>query len=671
MWYTPHAYVDRAGSRNDLVAEEPMNDNGKVLLRQPKSKTPVVKGRFKVIGGLDYNPDAEFDFTPRNQKGDPDFTSPMVRFLGDLQHNDKVGVQGIILERNFWRQETRRVAIKSRADLLAKLDEADKKWTARGKLLESLASVHVSLAEYTQAMGDPEKAKEVDKKLREAVGDTFDVGDPTDAGQRTNVLDEYLPLLGGPFSKQLYLFDYLDQHRKAFHASTHNPIAKRVLTATRQFVLGRGVKAVAKNPEVQRVWDQFAKAADLDRRLEEWCYELSRDGEIMVRKVKNPLTYDLQVRSVDPSTVWEIVTEPEDIEQVYYFHQQFPTQYQVFYSGPQVAPATMYVIHQIPAEDVIHVKINASHNEKRGRSDLFAVLGWLKRWKDYNDAQVIRAIGLSSYVWKVKLKGNTADVKSFQTTYGNDYPKPGSLWVENEAVELMPMAMDMPSQPRSLQSDFLLETISIGTEIPKEYLGLGDQVARATALVATEPGVKKFQERQQVMERLLHKIADWVIECAKERGDLPATQPPAPLPETIKKMVGMIRSRQFADAFWLLKDLVVGTLQDEPLDTTIEFMFPEIAVEDRSAKLRDLTVMVSQGWLSGKTAAEMSAKEMGITTYNHDDEQDQIEKERAARTAQDGDDFPPPGYFAGVGTPKANLGLKQDDVLDAKADART
>ena len=60
---------------------------------------------------------------------------------------------------------------------------------------------------------------------------------------------------------------------------------------------------------------------------------LARDGELMVRTYvdKTGLNGDVIVRAIDPSTVWEIVTDPEDIENVYYYHQQFATQYQVFF----------------------------------------------------------------------------------------------------------------------------------------------------------------------------------------------------------------------------------------------------------------------------------------------------------------------------------------------------
>lgn len=53
---------------------------------------------------------------------------------------------------------------------------------------------------------------------------------------------DFIPLMAGPFNKQLYWFDYLDMHSKCFEAATHNPVAKRIIKVITQFVLGKGVK---------------------------------------------------------------------------------------------------------------------------------------------------------------------------------------------------------------------------------------------------------------------------------------------------------------------------------------------------------------------------------------------------------------------------------------------
>jgi hypothetical protein len=159
---------------------------------------------------------------------------------------------------------------------------------------------------------------EAARKLRE---DGFDSPDFTgqsqyDPGQYT----EYTPTMGGPHFKQLYLTDYLTMHARAFEAWNHNPLAKRVIKLLAQYSMGRGYQATSKNEKVQQAWDDFEKLYNIKRKMTRfWPIEYLVSGELMIDKVK--------WQSIDPSTVWDIITDPDDIEEVYYYHQQYPTAY--------------------------------------------------------------------------------------------------------------------------------------------------------------------------------------------------------------------------------------------------------------------------------------------------------------------------------------------------------
>lgn len=419
-----------------------------------------------------------------------------------------------------------------------------------------------------------------------------------------NPFNEYIPIMGGPFSHQLYLHDFLDMLAKAFEAWNHNPLAHQIVKITTHFVLGRGVTYKAANPLVQKRFEDWWTKNDMHTRLEFWSDMLSRDGELMIRRFINKATKQMFVRWVDPSTVWEIVTDLEDIEMVYYYHQQYPTAYQVLYgAGPdkQFEPtkfgSSKYVINQIPAEEMHHVKINCSPNEKRGRTDYFSILGWLKRYKDFQTAIVLKAIIQSTFAWKNKLTGSDTDVNAFINSFGTDQPEFGSVWVENEASTLEPMTADTKNGSGLADCPGIVNAIAVGSGIPKEYLGISEHATRATAVVASEPGVKKFQARQLLMGRLLKEIAaEWVANEIST-GAIPAMTP--------NELTGKM----------------------EPTDGTIEFQFPEIAVEDRTAKLTDIETVQQAGYISKKRAATMSAKELGIEDYNYEEEAQDIAEE--------------------------------------------
>lgn len=540
-----------------------------------------------------YKPDEQFH--PQATK------SPVAQFFEAVKSDDakkrpKVESARLVEVNPFGALRVR--TVRGTAALREAYEQGEKASKRLTKLMESGVRLRPEKSFTREEKADLNKLAK-NKQFRES----FDMDSATaNAG---NPFNEYLPLLGGPFSRQLYLFDFLDMSRKAFEAWNHNPLAHQGVRITTSFVLGRGVIAKANSKLVQESFDKWAERIDLlGGRLENWSDMLSRDGELMVRRYINPISREMFVRWVDPSTIWEIVTDLEDIERVYYYHQQYPTAYQVLYGtgsqkslfDPSKFGVEKYVIDQIPADELYHVKINCSPNEKRGRSDLFSVLGWLKRYKDFQTSVVLRAIIQGTFAWKMKLKGTETDVQAFISEFGTSQPDFGSVHVENEAATLEPMSPDMKGAGLD-DAPGIVNMIAVGLGIPKEYLGFTETGSRAGAIVASEPGAKKFMSRQLLLGRFLKRLAkDWA-ENEQRNGRLPTIDP-----ETQK-----------------------------PLDLSIEFQFPEIAIEDRSAKIKDIDSAVLSGYISERRAASMVANELGIEGYSYEDEMKEREQEVAKK----------------------------------------
>jgi hypothetical protein len=136
----------------------------------------------------------------------------------------------------------------------------------------------------------------------------------------------------------------------------------------------------------------------MDERLKKIRRDLSIMGEQFIRYFQEPGNpKGMLVRSLDPASIYDIITDPEDFETVFFYHQQFQTPYQLYSPqtarplGGQVAPtgatepgkATKYIIRQIDRREIDHYRINVGNSERRGRSGLYPVLGWIKRMRDY------------------------------------------------------------------------------------------------------------------------------------------------------------------------------------------------------------------------------------------------------------------------------------------------
>lgn len=413
--------------------------------------------------------------------------------------------------------------------------------------------------------------------------------------------EDYTPLLGGPFNKQLYLYDYLKMHAICFQASTHDPILRTAVDIINDFVLGRGFRVDCDNKAALALWRAFEEVNDLQNYIRNFNRELTIYGEQFVWWLPNNETkigYQLptqqappkgvipRIRPLDPSTVWEIVTYPEDITRKLYAQLVFPTQYQIYTGSDQGRPvqSTKFIYQQIPADQFDHYKVNAVTNEKRGRSDLFPVLGYAKRLRDSVNYSIIGLQKSTAWSIDTEIDGNEQDIANYvssQEAIGT-IPPPGSEFVHGTKVKRQYLSNEGSSKAGGSQAfDWCFSMICSGLGIPQNYFAthLNGGSTRASAVVATEPVTKKFEMRQQLIERVIKDMA-----------------------KRLFKQFGIT-------------------------DADIEVTFPELVTQDRSAKLKDLAMAEQMGWLSSKTVAAIAAKELGVTKYDWKTEQELMKEE--------------------------------------------
>lgn len=440
----------------------------------------------------------------------------------------------------------------------------------------------------------------------------------------TDVGQDYTPLLGGPFSKQLYLTDYLQMHSQCFFAMNHDPIIKTYLDILCDFVLGRGYRADTKTKAGRVLWRAFEEVNDLQQLMRHFLREEAGYGEQMVWWLPDNATafrYHVppeqaaakgllpRIRLIDPSTCWEIVTFPEDIKSVLYYQLLFPTQYQIYTGsdGGKPVPTSKFVFQQVPANQVDHYKLNCAYNEKRGRSDIFPVLGYAKRLRDSVNYSIVGMQKTTAWSIDTEIDGNQADIDSYvnaQNELGS-IPPAGSEFVHSTKVKRNYLSNQGSATGAQSQSfDWCFAMICSGLGVPQSYFAThvnGGGATKANALVATEPVAKKFQMRQRHLESVLQNMA-----------------------KRLFKMFG---------------------IEDE-----LEVTFPEIIVQDRDAKLKSLALAESMKWISHERAAIIAAKELQIDKYEWQTEEQEIADEQKDPVLKE----PPPS--APLTTP-AQIGL--------------
>ncbi len=428
-------------------------------------------------------------------------------------------------------------------------------------------------------------AIDADDRLRE------DWETPWNSAQATSTPysdQEWLPYGQGPLGTQIYLADMWEMLAKAWWAWTHDPLAKQGVNIITTFVLAGGIEIHCTDEPTQRVVDEFWARETMDLRTRTWLTDLGRDGELFGRIIPDG-TGRCRARSLDPTTIWEIITDAEDIEHVYAYAQRYMTRTQLV--TVEGVDSQIYIERELAPSEVVHVKINATSSDVRGRSDLFAILGYLKRLRDNFDAEVIKAQAAAAYHRDVKIDGSADDVSAFAAAEAlKGEPQPGETWYHNQAVEIS-MIQGGNRAPAATGSVYagLVNLIAIGLGISKEYLGVTEHASLASAEVSSDPAFQTFEVRQELYRDFLTRIVGRVIEEAAKFSLLP--------PDA---------SREF------------------------KIVFRGVRQDDKDKKIVRLAIGEGMGWWSKETAASAAAPEADLDDYDFDLEQDKIGAEHDA-----------------------------------------
>jgi len=313
------------------------------------------------------------------------------------------------------------------------------------------------------------------------------------------------------YQKDVVPSTYLELHNQAFEAYCSNPLAHQAIEITTSMVLGAGIQVAARSPRVQRLLDRFWHDPDnhMDLRVYSLCTELALYGEQFIRFFVNPIDGTVKIGQIDPSTIDEIATDPDNVERPLRFHQR-PVGPDAPSSGTWFEAGTQ----------VIQFAVNKVSNAKRGQSDLATMLVWLRRYKDWLTDRVRLNKYKGAFLWDVKLPG--ADKKTIDRKR-NEYaypPLPGSVIVHNEGEEWTAVEPRIGADQVEADGKAIKMMIAVGAGLPEHYLAEGGNVNRATAAEMGLPTLKRFERRQDYLGFMLRTILDRVLAEAEKAGML-------------------------------------------------------------------------------------------------------------------------------------------------------
>lgn len=296
---------------------------------------------------------------------------------------------------------------------------------------------------------------------------------------------------------------------QALEAWRVNPLARRLVELTTQYVVGGGISIQCKHAPTARFLEEFWHHP-LNRmavRVFEWCDELSRSGNLFVL-LSTDASGMSYLRAVPAADVAEIQTRPNDVEQPLAFlpratlEQLQPVPWAA-YNSREDAPGADGAFPPV----MLHFAINRPVGAQWGEPDLAPVLRWLSRYANWLEDRARLNRFRTAFLYVVKSRfSSESDRLARQQRLNAAPPTPGSILVtdENETWEVI--APRLESDEANADGLALKKMIAAGAGVPLHFLAEPESSTRTTAEAAGGPTYRRFEQRQSFFLWLVREV---------------------------------------------------------------------------------------------------------------------------------------------------------------------
>ena len=431
-----------------------------------------------------------------------------------------------------------------------------------------------------------------------------------------------------------------------------SPLIKRGLSLRQAYIWGQDVELSARDSDVNDLIQEFLDDPGNRRAFsgpvarEENERALGTDGNLFFALFTNPRTGRVQVRSLPFDEILDVITNPEDASEPWYYRREWYTSRQTglgiqderhvtYYPAvgyrPQVRPRVLvlagYGDGPVPVQwdsPVVHLKVNALKGWKFGIGDAYAAIDWAHAYKEFLTDWATLVKALSRFAWKLTSKGSKqAAAKQKLAAAPTRDPVTGEPnHAGATAVTTPDMALEaIPKSGATIDSDSgrpLAAMVAAALDVPVTML-LGDPGvtgARATAETLDTPTEMMADQRRAVWGEAMRAIFDYVVARAVDAPD-------GPLTGTINNDDGYERVELTGDA-----------------EATVDIAWPELD-QISPAVLIDAIVKADQTtYLPPLVVSRLLLQALGVRDVDEILEQ---------LTDENGDYVPPDGAQAGAG----------------------
>ena len=330
---------------------------------------------------------------------------------------------------------------------------------------------------------------------------------------------------GSQGERDRYDHDREEVLRQALEAWRVNPLARRIVELTSQYVVGGGISVESKDEATQRFIQEFwnERLNRMDTRVFEWSDELCRSGELFILISTGPAGMSY-VRAIPALDIVAIETAEHDIEQELSFITRDETRYPALSLSTQPALTTASSSEdEWPRQEniMIHYAVNRPVGALRGESDLAPLLRWLSRYAAWLEDRARLNHFRNIFQFVVTLNGSSeVDRRKRQAELNLNPPGAGAILVKDQSESWDVISPKLESSEASEDGLSLKKMIAAGAGFPLHYLAEPESSTRTTAESAGGPSFRRMEQRQEFFTWMIADLLKVIVSRAQQCGRL-------------------------------------------------------------------------------------------------------------------------------------------------------
>ena len=302
-----------------------------------------------------------------------------------------------------------------------------------------------------------------------------------------------------------------------------DPLGKQSIRLWTDYTFGSGMTWQTEDETVKKAlegfWDSPDNQAVLSARGQRKSSDkLLVDGDIFFA-IFLGAGGKAKIRWIDPLEVTEIITDPDDIENVRFYRREWidaqsKVHEDIYRSTTNIkneATPDQHGASVQKTDDALIYYLNYNTISQRGNPLLLPALDWIKQYRRFLASRVAVMLALARFAWKTKVKGGQTVVDAIKAKTHQQAVAAGSQLLENLGSDTVPIKTESGAASAYQDGRMIKLQIAAAVGIPEQYFGDISIGNLATAKTVELPMMKMFQSYQKVWADTYQDINEIVL----------------------------------------------------------------------------------------------------------------------------------------------------------------